>query len=193
MQPLSTKWALTFATIFVLILLLTQTGDGPSILALLLVSLLISFPAFKWVKKAFFRPIVIWDIHGVFITGDFELEDLYEIKGTKDLIQRVRKNHYTIAFTNFNPELFAFYSRKWDWFGIYDELHNSGALKARKPTPEAFERFLKKSGVSKGDIVFVDDRAENVDAARKQGIKSIQFKDPAQAEKALESMGVNTR
>jgi len=190
---ISAKWLLTFTALFIALAFLSQTTEPVMLFAILMVSILLSFPLYKWVKKKFVRPIVVWDIHGVFITGDIELEDLHEIKGTKNLIARVRNNHYTIAFTNFNQELFAFYSKKWGWFDMYDELYNSGSLKARKPTAEAFERFGKRAGISKKDIVFIDDRGENVDAARKLGIKSVQFKNPEQCEKALNDLGVKTR
>ena len=171
----------------------TATAEVFTLIFILIISLLLSSPIYKWLKKTLIKPILVWDIHGVFITGDLELENLYEIKGTKDLIARVRNNYYVVALTNFNPELFSYYSKKWHLFDMYDELYNSGDLKARKPSAEAFERFFKRSGIFKKDIIFIDDRAENVDSARKLGIKSIQFKDSVQTEKALNDLGVKTR
>lgn len=193
MVDFSSRQLLAAGLLFLVLGALMPSGDPAHVLAFLVISLLLSFPAYQWYRKTFVRPIVVWDIHGVFITGDLELENLYEVQGTRDLMKRIRKNYYAVALTNFNPELFGFYSKKWSWFELYDELYNSGGLKARKPSAEAFERFFRASGILKEDVLFLDDRAENVEAAKKLGIKSIQFKDASQAEKTLNEFGVFTR
>lgn len=59
-----------------------------------------------------------------------------------------------------------------------------------KPDPDFFELLVKKSGVKKSEIIFTDDRKENVDASNNFGIKSIQFLNAEQLIKDLKTEGV---
>ena len=45
----------------------------------------------------------------------------------------------------------------------------------RKPDPNIYRGMLETSGYEAGELLFVDDRANNVDAARACGIDSLQF------------------
>uniref|UniRef100_A0A7S2DAW0 Uncharacterized protein n=1 Tax=Haptolina brevifila TaxID=156173 RepID=A0A7S2DAW0_9EUKA len=51
----------------------------------------------------------------------------------------------------------------------------SGEARVRKPAPEAFKVALEIVGRDASEVVFVDDSATNVDAARRCGIASIRF------------------
>ncbi len=184
------KRFLIFLITFGVFYLVLNPADAVTFAVILLLSFLLIAPFYRLYKKHFVRPIVVWDIHGVYITGDMQVENLYEVQGTRDLIQRVRENYYVACFTNFNPELFDFYSRKWGWHEMYDELYYSGKLRARKPNKEAFEKVLRGLGVSGKDIVFIDDVEENVKAANSLGIKGIQFKNPQDVEKKFREMGL---
>ena len=55
----------------------------------------------------------------------------------------------------------------------------------RKPQPEIYRLFLKKSGCSAKNILFIDNTRENVVAARKLGMKGIIFKNNRQLKKEL--------
>lgn len=57
----------------------------------------------------------------------------------------------------------------------------SGFVKMVKPNADIYEHLLSEYGLDAGECVFVDDRQENVDAARALGMKGIVFKDYGQA------------
>lgn len=63
-------------------------------------------------------------------------------------------------------------------------------VKEIKPEPEIYKLLLSRYGLKAEESVFLDDREENCEAARKLGIKAIQFHDLKQAAKELEKLGV---
>ncbi|MDC7286693.1 HAD family phosphatase [Blautia schinkii] len=61
---------------------------------------------------------------------------------------------------------------------------------AIKPEPEIYRILLDRYHLKPGKCVFLDDRAENCEGARKMGIRAICFKNFKQAAKELEKLGV---
>ena len=57
-----------------------------------------------------------------------------------------------------------------------------------KPDPAVYNLLLERYGLKAKECVFIDDLQENVDAAVKQGIHGIVFKNYEQAKKALDEM-----
>lgn len=164
-------------------------GDVLSGILLMVVAYLVASAARPFVKKYAVKKTVVFDIHGVYITGDFNIESLYEIEGTRDLIQRLRKKYKVAALTNMGPELFNMWSRKWDFANTYDYVYYSGQYKIKKPDTKLFEIVLKDLNADAKCTVFLDDLAENVQAAKSLGINGIVFKDAKQAETELTKLG----
>jgi putative hydrolase of the HAD superfamily len=65
-------------------------------------------------------------------------------------------------------------------------------LRAIKPQPEVYQAVLTLLGAGPGEVVFLDDRPENVAAAEALGIRSVHFTGPDQARAALARYGVTT-
>lgn len=173
--------------------LLLPAADNLILLVELAVAYFLAGYFYKWFKKTFFKPVMLLDLHNVLVAGDIEVEDLYERPGTRDLIRRLRQRYFTAALTNFSPELFNFYGRKFAWFGEFDALYYSGQYGIRKPDARVFGYVLRDLGVAAKDVIFFDDRQENVVAAQKLGFKTVLFENASQAEKQLSAMGIRTR
>lgn len=62
----------------------------------------------------------------------------------------------------------------------------SGEEGVRKPNPEIYRRALARLGVSPEEAIYVDDFAENVEAARAMGIHAILFTDSRQVREEIE-------
>ena len=62
--------------------------------------------------------------------------------------------------------------------------------KVIKPEPEIYRILLNRYGLKPEDCVFIDDREDNVEAARSLGMKGIVFKDFKSAVSNLESLGI---
>ncbi len=155
-----------------------------------LLAFLVSWPVYKWVKKRFFRPIIMFDMHGVYFTGDLALENFSPMPGMPELVEELRKNYCVVAFTNMSPELFSFWNGKWGITSRFDYTFVSGKIRAKKPDPQAFKIIARQLGVKPSDVVFFDDLLDNVKGAASIGIEAVHFQNTGQAMNVLRKMGV---
>jgi putative hydrolase of the HAD superfamily len=65
-------------------------------------------------------------------------------------------------------------------------------LPAAKPDPESFLTVLAQLGASPADVIFVDDRPENITGAEHLGIRGVRCTGADQTRAALASYGVTT-
>lgn len=78
-------------------------------------------------------------------------------------------------------------------FGRYfDVFLSSCYLGLRKPDPRFFDLALDVLQRDPEEVVFIDDRAHNCEAAQTLGIHAIRYQDEAQCIHALERLGLNT-
>ena len=81
----------------------------------------------------------------------------------------------------------------------FDVLHRldgwllSGEVGVIKPDPRIYAIACERFGVDPADAVFVDDRADNVDSARRFGLRSIQFTDSVRLRAELSALGLPLR
>lgn len=73
------------------------------------------------------------------------------------------------------------------YFEVYVLSHEVGAI---KPEPPIYHAAVKLAGVSPGEIFFVDDRPENVAAAKEIGIDAVPFTSAQRLGKELRDRGV---
>lgn len=58
---------------------------------------------------------------------------------------------------------------------IFDQVFASGFAGMRKPNPDFFKFVIEKSQLEPGQMIFVDDKTENVDAAHRLGLYGVRF------------------
>jgi epoxide hydrolase-like predicted phosphatase len=78
-------------------------------------------------------------------------------------------------------------------FGLYEPFDPcllSCEIGIEKPDPKAYEFLLAKLKLPAKEILFIDDRPENVEAAKKIGIDAILFESPEQLRKELLKRGL---
>lgn len=75
-------------------------------------------------------------------------------------------------------------------FGRLDDAVLSGEAGLAKPDPAIFHLACRRFGLAPQDILFVDDSAANIEAARTLGFDVHHFTDPAALRPALESRGL---
>jgi putative hydrolase of the HAD superfamily len=66
-------------------------------------------------------------------------------------------------------------------------------LPAAKPEPECYQAVLALLGASPAEVLFLDDRPENVAGAEALGIRAVQFTEAGEARAALARLGITTR
>lgn len=96
-------------------------------------------------------------------------------KEVVNIIKKLKKNYKIILFSNFLAELLRKLLVQQKIEKLFDEIIISSEHKLAKPDPDFFDLLIKKSQVKKDEILFIDDRIENVSGANDMGIKSMQF------------------
>ena len=122
------------------------------------------------------------DVWGDFFEGPVE--------GIDEVLRRVRKR-YRVAFLSNSNEVHAeVIPRQFaPLFGKDDVFVFSHRLRCAKPDPEIFHQTLEMLGAKPEEVLFVDDLAENVAAARNLGIQAFQFRDAVGLVRDLEAAG----
>jgi FMN phosphatase YigB (HAD superfamily) len=75
--------------------------------------------------------------------------------------------------------------------GVVARAVTSFGIGALKPDPAFYLRALQGTGVDPGDVLFLDDRADNVAAARALGIDAVVCTSVAQARDRLAQAGID--
>ncbi|ATZ25514.1 alpha-D-glucose-1-phosphatase [Streptomyces lavendulae subsp. lavendulae] len=103
-----------------------------------------------------------------------------------DLIGELAVSGRPIALLSNIPEdLAGHYERHHPWLGHFGVRALSCRIGHAKPEPEAYGWALRALGLEPGRILFVDDREDNLRAARAQGLRTHLFTTPASLRRAL--------
>jgi putative hydrolase of the HAD superfamily len=91
------------------------------------------------------------------------------------LLGYVRRTGTQLALLSNAPEPLAQGIDVLRWSQHFDHRYYSCRLGAAKPDPRAFQLVLNDLDVQPGEVLFIDDRAENTRTARDLGIRAITF------------------
>ena len=83
------------------------------------------------------------------------------------------------ALSNWNADTFARTNALFPFLDVFDGLVISGRIGLAKPDPRIFGHLLEAHGLEAGDVLFVDDKAPNVEAASRAGIEGVLFEGAA--------------
>ncbi len=111
---------------------------------------------------------------------------LYDIPSERiEVIEKVKNNYGIYLLSNSNEihyDLFVrdlqlrFGYREFD--ELFDKAYFSFDLHMMKPNPEVYEFVLNQHGLVPEETLFIDDKSENIDAAKKLGLKTYQLSKP---------------
>jgi putative hydrolase of the HAD superfamily len=114
-----------------------------------------------------------------------------EMPGIENLLARAATRWPLYAFSNTNAAHVAhFADAHADLLGHFRELFLSSRIGMRKPEADAFAHVVKEIGVPAGRIVFFDDLADNVAAARACGLQAVHVTSPTSVAEALAALGL---
>lgn len=124
--------------------------------------------------------------------GEWEQMLGYELTGTVEILKKLHQSpDYTIyALTNWSRETFPVARQKFDFLSWFEGIVVSGDEKLVKPDPEIYKLLLDRYDLDAKNCVFIDDRADNVQAAVDLGFKGIQFSNDHQLFKELLDLNV---
>ncbi len=108
-----------------------------------------------------------------------------EVPGMRQLLTRLKAQGYRLyGLTNWCSKVHDTIAR-YPIFGLLDGRVISSEEHLIKPEPEIYRCLLDRYGLKAQECVFTDDRAENVEAGRREGIRGIVFSSAEQYEAEL--------
>ncbi len=116
------------------------------------------------------------------------------IKETVDILYQLHALNYTLfALTNFPVCKFNDFCQKNSFMTLFKDRIVSGEEKVTKPDPRIYEILLSRTDSPAAQILFIDDRSENLIAAQECGMKTLHFTNPAQLKSDLLDMKILSR
>ena len=123
--------------------------------------------------------------------GSFFADIFSEMPETIALHTELRRRGFkTFIFSNTNDLAIEHVRRNFPFFKNFDGYIFSYEVGALKPQPEIYAAMEKMSGRRGADLVYLDDRAENIAAGAARGWRAILHESPVKTRAALESAGL---
>jgi putative hydrolase of the HAD superfamily len=101
------------------------------------------------------------------------------------LVAHVHRTGARLALLSNAPEPLAHAIDQHHWSRYFDHRYYSCRLGAAKPATRSFELVLGDLGAQPGEVLFIDDRAENTRAARGLGMRTITFTSASDLDREL--------
>jgi putative hydrolase of the HAD superfamily len=94
------------------------------------------------------------------------------VPGIERIVERLASRVPLYALTNTNEAHMRHVTVKYGWLGHFRKILTSNELQARKPERRIYELAAQATGFAPEQILFVDDRPENVEGAREAGMQA---------------------
>ena len=108
-----------------------------------------------------------------------------------EVLQALQKGGIrTYALTNFSAETYPLAVARFPFLADFDGAVVSGSEGVVKPDSAIYQRLVQRYSIDPARAVFIDDKLENVEAARRLGFNGIHFSDPALVRPALRALGL---
>jgi putative hydrolase of the HAD superfamily len=128
-------------------------------------------------KKIFKEKLKDCDTEVDNLFGDNLFGLLKPIVKNTELLKRLKENYNLYILSNFHKESFEEVSVKHEFFSHFDGGIVSAYYQCIKPEKKIYRLLLDKYNLNPQETLFIDDLAENVEAAEKIGINTIHLTD----------------
>jgi 2-haloacid dehalogenase len=116
-----------------------------------------------------------------------------EIDGTAEVVEELRAAGVpTYVLSNASAETWPHGVERFPFLDRFDGVLLSGEVGVAKPDPEIFDELCRRFGLRPESTIFIDDRADNVDAARALGFTAHHFSTAAGLRSELVALGLLT-
>ena len=113
------------------------------------------------------------------------------IDGSVQILKALKEKGYKLyALSNWSAELFKQTEADFAFLNYFDGRVLSGDEGLNKPHTGLYKILLERYKINSAEALFIDDREENVNEARRIGIRSIVFQSPTQLQQELEALKV---
>lgn len=114
---------------------------------------------------------------------------LDETDDINSLLKELKKNYRIIALSNTN----IIHKRVWrekykDTMDQFEKIFSSHEINTRKPETEPYLIALNYLKMKPEEVIFLDDKPENIEPAKTLGMKTITVRSPAQMRNELKTL-----
>ncbi len=106
------------------------------------------------------------------------------------LLKRIGERRRLLLLSNTNAIHFAMLERSYPLLRHFHDRVLSFRVGALKPSPAIYREAIARAGCDAEECFFTDDIADNVEAARREGIDAVRFESEEQIEEELRARGV---
>jgi len=108
-----------------------------------------------------------------------------------ELVKSLSKKYELALLSNTNELHFDYLYKDYSgFFKNFKKLHLSYLMNLRKPDIEIYNEVLKYHNIKPENMFFTDDNQENIDAAKKTGIRAYTFKNVIKLKQDLADFGI---
>ncbi|WP_068469750.1 HAD family hydrolase [Candidatus Protochlamydia phocaeensis] len=118
------------------------------------------------------------------------LKAIVEIPGMVNLVKNLQKNGFQTALLSNGGTSRARLKDQIDLYNLFHPVLLSSDIGIAKPNPKVFQILLDTLQLSANQVLLIDNKAENIQAAKKLGIDGIEFKNPDQLIQELDKRGI---
>lgn len=113
-------------------------------------------------------------------------KNFQEIKGTREIIERLRQNGYKLGLLSNNVKEWVEYCEiKYKYHQLFHEVLYSYQAQLSKPNKDIFLAILKRLKVKPEQCLFIDDYIKNIETAKQLSIETIHFTSAIDLKKKL--------
>lgn len=113
------------------------------------------------------------------------------IDGSIAMLRALRTGGVPVfALSNFGIGSFAISEEKWPVLTEFDRRYISGHMGCAKPDAQIYQMVEDDCGIAPGGLLFIDDRAENIEAAKARGWHTHLFDGPTELRRRLIKEGL---
>ncbi len=132
-----------------------------------------------------------WLEHARSYPTHFARSLLGEVPGTGEVVRALHAAGVPLwGLTNWSAELYHHAPERFEVLGLLRDVVVSGIEGTAKPDPEVYRVLERRAGMPLAQLVFVDDKSVNVDAARALGMDGVVFTGAARLRAALVERGL---
>lgn len=107
-----------------------------------------------------------------------------------NLAYEIRKNSYTMGIISNIEKITHKVVEDWHVLDNFEYKFMSYQIGVSKPDPRIYEHAIEQLSFEPYQIIFVDDKESNVDAAKRSGINAIHFTDFSRLKNSLSTFGI---
>ena len=111
--------------------------------------------------------------------------------GIEEIVRSLSKKYQMAILSNTNPVHYEHIKEKYSIIRLFDHILLSYEMGAVKPDAAAFEKLMDTTSMLPSQHMFIDDRSENINAARELGMDGIHYQSVENLRMELNERGIS--